>query len=332
MRADRGRVAGAQRRDGHGASPVARPVVPTLAGLGRSAARRAARPHDGAGGEARHDDLRRLAVWLARRREVDEVLEVLTQYGPTANDRVAGHLAALEVMLDAEREAFDALRRGRPGARRSGRCRPCCRRSRTRQPANVHSLLAARLVRGSSRPELGSRPARIRRAIPLSLRSIRRTLRSERTQLAEARPALEDAVDGREDLAAVDVVRPHQQRGVADDSAHRGADLHARDAGDLLGHQHHVGACCRASSTACSQRVGDADHAEAGLVGQQLRHDVRQPLVPVGEEHGLRHACSGAHLGSASRFLVPGDVDERTVSGRRESNPRSQFGRLGLYH
>ena len=54
-----------------------------------------------------HEDLRRLAVWLARRREVDEVMTVLTQYGPSANERVAAHLSAITTMLEAEREAFE---------------------------------------------------------------------------------------------------------------------------------------------------------------------------------------------------------------------------------
>jgi hypothetical protein len=61
-----------------------------------------------------HDDLRRLAVWLARRREVDEMMAVLTQYGPTAGERVAGHLDALQALLDAEAESFGRYRQGAP--------------------------------------------------------------------------------------------------------------------------------------------------------------------------------------------------------------------------
>jgi hypothetical protein len=57
-------------------------------------------------GDASHDDLRRLAGWLARRREVDEAVEALTAYGPAASERVAASLVALTGLLDAEREAF----------------------------------------------------------------------------------------------------------------------------------------------------------------------------------------------------------------------------------
>lgn len=99
-------------------------------------------------GEGTHDDLRRLAVWLARRREVDEVLEALTQYGPTANDRVASHLEALEVMLDAEREAYRRYAEGAPQLVQ--RPLPSALPAESAgTAANVHSLLAARLVRGS---------------------------------------------------------------------------------------------------------------------------------------------------------------------------------------
>ena len=99
-------------------------------------------------GEGGHDDLRRLAVWLARRREVDEVLEALTQYGPTANDRVASHLAALEVMLAAERDAYRRYAEAAPLL--DQRPLPAVLPEEADEtPANVHSLLAARLVRGS---------------------------------------------------------------------------------------------------------------------------------------------------------------------------------------
>ena len=99
-------------------------------------------------GEGAHDDLRRLAVWLARRREVDEVLEALTQYGPTANDRVASHLDALEVMLDAEREAYRRYAEEAPELVQKPL--PAVLPAEAEEaPANVHSLLTARLVRGS---------------------------------------------------------------------------------------------------------------------------------------------------------------------------------------
>ena len=55
------------------------------------------------------DELRRLALWLSRRRAVDEAVAVLTAYGPAASDRVHSHLDALRQLLDAEREAFDAI-------------------------------------------------------------------------------------------------------------------------------------------------------------------------------------------------------------------------------
>jgi hypothetical protein len=60
------------------------------------------------------DELRRLALWLSRRRAVDEAVAVLTAYGPAASDRVHTHLDALRVLLDAEREAFDAIRAHAP--------------------------------------------------------------------------------------------------------------------------------------------------------------------------------------------------------------------------
>ena len=55
------------------------------------------------------EHLRRLALWLSRRRAVDEAVSVLTAYGPAASDRVHAHLDALRALLDQEREAFDAI-------------------------------------------------------------------------------------------------------------------------------------------------------------------------------------------------------------------------------
>ena len=60
------------------------------------------------------DELRRLALWLSRRRAVDEAVSVLTAYGPAASDRIHTHLDALGLLLDAEREAFDAIRAHAP--------------------------------------------------------------------------------------------------------------------------------------------------------------------------------------------------------------------------
>lgn len=60
------------------------------------------------------DQLRRLALWLSRRRAVDEAVGVLTAYGPAASDRVHSHLEALRCLLEQERSAFDALRAAAP--------------------------------------------------------------------------------------------------------------------------------------------------------------------------------------------------------------------------
>jgi hypothetical protein len=92
-----------------------------------------------------HDDLRRLAVWLSRRREVDEMMEVLTQYGPTANERVASHLQALSVLLEAEREAFERYAAGAPQL--AQKPLPVVLPEEEAEPANVHSMFSARLVR-----------------------------------------------------------------------------------------------------------------------------------------------------------------------------------------
>lgn len=93
-----------------------------------------------------HDDLRRLAGWLARRRETDEMMAVLTQYGPTANDRVASHLRALEVLLEAEREAFSRYARGAPELPQKP-LPAVLPDDEDELPPNVHSLFTPRLVR-----------------------------------------------------------------------------------------------------------------------------------------------------------------------------------------
>ncbi len=64
--------------------------------------------------EAGREDLRRLAVWLARRRTVDEAVARLTHYGPAASERVHTHLAALRELLTLESEAFAALASAAP--------------------------------------------------------------------------------------------------------------------------------------------------------------------------------------------------------------------------
>ena len=60
------------------------------------------------------EHLRRLALWLSRRRAVDEAVGVLTAYGPAASDRVHAPLDALRTLLDQEREAFDAVSAAAP--------------------------------------------------------------------------------------------------------------------------------------------------------------------------------------------------------------------------
>ena len=96
-----------------------------------------------------HEDLRRLAGWLARRREVDEMMAVLTQYGPTAGERVAGHLDALQQLLDSEADAFGRYRQGAPVLPQKPL--PTMLPDDGMDPsASVHSLTAARLQRRSS--------------------------------------------------------------------------------------------------------------------------------------------------------------------------------------
>lgn len=97
--------------------------------------------------EPSSDDLRRLAVWLSRRREVDEMMAVLTQYGPTAHERVASHLEGLRLLLDAEREAFDRYAAGAPVVPQKPL--PAVLPDEDELPSNVHSLGVARMSRGS---------------------------------------------------------------------------------------------------------------------------------------------------------------------------------------
>ena len=56
--------------------------------------------------DASREDLRRLALWLSRRRAVDQAVGMLTAYGPAASDRVHAHLDALKLLLALEQEAF----------------------------------------------------------------------------------------------------------------------------------------------------------------------------------------------------------------------------------
>ena len=98
-----------------------------------------------------HDDLRRLAVWLARRREVDEMMAILTQYGPTAGERVAADLDALQALLDAEAESFGRYRQGAPVLPQKPL--PTVLPADGQDPtASIHYLAAARRERRSSHP------------------------------------------------------------------------------------------------------------------------------------------------------------------------------------
>lgn len=92
--------------------------------------------------ESGREQLRRLALWLSRRRAVDEAVEQLTAYGPTASDRVHGHLEALRTLLEAERQAFGAFERAAPAVPQS----PLPGTVET-DTATVHSLVAARARR-----------------------------------------------------------------------------------------------------------------------------------------------------------------------------------------
>ena len=83
------------------AGSVARVCVPLRGGLPGETLR--------AVEDTDRDELRRLALWLSRRRAVDEAVAVLTAYGPAASDRVHAHLDALSSLLAAEREAFDGI-------------------------------------------------------------------------------------------------------------------------------------------------------------------------------------------------------------------------------
>ena len=70
-------------------------------------------------------------------------MAVLTQYGPTAGERVAAHLDGLQVLLAAEAEAFTRYRAGAPVL--AQRPLPVVLPVEDEDPsASVHSLAAAR--------------------------------------------------------------------------------------------------------------------------------------------------------------------------------------------
>ena len=75
------------------------------------------------------------------------MMAVLTQYGPTASERVASHLRALEVLLEAEREAFTRYARGAPELPQKP-LPTVLPEDEDDLPANVHSMFAPRLVHG----------------------------------------------------------------------------------------------------------------------------------------------------------------------------------------
>lgn len=108
----------------------------------RSAAPEHGRRHAQAVDERERDQLRRLALWLSRRRAVDEALELLTASGPAAPHRVHTHLDALRLLLAAEQEAFAAVEAAAPVVAQSPL--PALLERPGRSGATVHSLGAAR--------------------------------------------------------------------------------------------------------------------------------------------------------------------------------------------
>lgn len=92
--------------------------------------------------DASRDELRRLALWLSRRRAVDEAVEVLTAHGPAAGDRLYAHLTALQQLLALEHEAFDAVAAAAPVVPQLPL--PHTLESGGRVRGTVHSLSAAR--------------------------------------------------------------------------------------------------------------------------------------------------------------------------------------------
>lgn len=88
------------------------------------------------------EDLRRLALWLSRRRAVDEALQTLTAYGPAASERVHSHLDALRSLLALEREAFAAIEAAAPTVPQVPL--PALLEAQSRPGATVLSLVDAR--------------------------------------------------------------------------------------------------------------------------------------------------------------------------------------------
>jgi 2-C-methyl-D-erythritol 4-phosphate cytidylyltransferase len=92
--------------------------------------------------EARREELRRLALWLSRRRQVDEAVEHLTAYGPAASERVHSHLDALKALLAAEQDAFRALDAAAPAVPQAPL--PATYEAQESEGATIHSLAARR--------------------------------------------------------------------------------------------------------------------------------------------------------------------------------------------
>lgn len=90
-------------------------------------------------GETEREQLRRLAVWLARRRDVDEAVGQLTRYGPAAIEQVASHLVPLRHLLELETAAFADVQAGSPV-----RAQVPLPGSEPPRTATVHALSSAR--------------------------------------------------------------------------------------------------------------------------------------------------------------------------------------------
>lgn len=54
-------------------------------------------------------ELRALALWHTRRRQVDDLLAPLLEYGPVAVERVADRLSELQSLVADEQGAFDSF-------------------------------------------------------------------------------------------------------------------------------------------------------------------------------------------------------------------------------
>ncbi len=98
----------ASRQHLGGTGRGARPGSCRTRAAGCGEARRA-RPRGGILGQVDEEPLRLLALWHARRRDLDEMLEPLLAHGPVAVERVARHLPSVTGAVAGERAAFDAF-------------------------------------------------------------------------------------------------------------------------------------------------------------------------------------------------------------------------------